>query len=238
MNLPNLTNKKLFKIPLSYQCKSIILGSLLGNGSLKIYKGYKNARLSIRHSIIQKEYFDWKVDKLKEISSVFLTKQTGFSSNCKLLFQSICDERLTDIHYLTYSNNKLNIKRSWLNHLSAESLMIWWLDDGSLIGGKSKGVLCTDGFSKESVQILMNYLEVVWEVKSTLSERKFKDKSYYRIYFSTSELKKFFLIIMPYLPVKSMKYKVEIKYKDKELQERWISIMNDNFKFIENDIVQ
>jgi len=58
MNLPNLTNKKLFKIPLSYQCKSIILGSLLGNGSLKFYNGSKNARLSFRHSIIQKEYFD------------------------------------------------------------------------------------------------------------------------------------------------------------------------------------
>lgn len=37
--------------------KAIILGSLLGDGCLKINQGYKNARFSFRHSITQQEYF-------------------------------------------------------------------------------------------------------------------------------------------------------------------------------------
>jgi hypothetical protein len=55
--MPNLSRKELANIPLSETCKAIILGTLLGDGSLKIYSGYKNARLTIRHSIVQKEYF-------------------------------------------------------------------------------------------------------------------------------------------------------------------------------------
>ena len=53
-------NKKMrepFKdISLSYVCIQVILGSVLGDGSLKIQKNYKNARLQIRHSVVQKEY--------------------------------------------------------------------------------------------------------------------------------------------------------------------------------------
>jgi hypothetical protein len=53
----NLNKIKLFdQISLSDSCKSVILGSILGDGSLKLYDGYKNARLSIRHSNIQKDY--------------------------------------------------------------------------------------------------------------------------------------------------------------------------------------
>ena len=54
----NLTRKKLYKVPLSDQCKAIVLGSILGDGSLKIQKGSANARLTIRHSIVQQEYLD------------------------------------------------------------------------------------------------------------------------------------------------------------------------------------
>ncbi|PIR02174.1 MAG: hypothetical protein COV62_02125, partial [Candidatus Nealsonbacteria bacterium CG11_big_fil_rev_8_21_14_0_20_35_11] len=51
---------------LSKNCKEIILGSLLGDGSLRIHKSYKNARFSFRHSVNQKEYFFWKAGQLKE----------------------------------------------------------------------------------------------------------------------------------------------------------------------------
>jgi hypothetical protein len=57
MMIKNTHKLKLFnQISLSDCCKSIILGSILGDGCLKIYKGYKNARLSIRHSEIQRDY--------------------------------------------------------------------------------------------------------------------------------------------------------------------------------------
>ena len=88
---PNLVNKNFKQISLSESCKAIILGSILGDGSLKLSKPYKNARFWIRHSVKQKEYWEWKVDQLKEIQtpkSNFLQSPSGWSKQKKLLFQS------------------------------------------------------------------------------------------------------------------------------------------------------
>jgi hypothetical protein len=50
---------------LSDQTRGILLGLVLGDGSIKINTGYKNARVSFRHSIKQEEYFTWKRSKLR-----------------------------------------------------------------------------------------------------------------------------------------------------------------------------
>lgn len=228
----NLKNKILKNIPLSDSSLSIILGSILGDGSLKMHKNYKNARFKFRHSIVQKDYFDWKVSMLKEISSensVIFQKPDGFSTVQKLLYQSKALESLTTIYDRTHSHNKIEIKRSWLNHLTPLSLAIWWLDDGSLISNRRKGVICTDGFSKASVNLLSKYLFVVWNVSTRVASisgknRKLsKQDEYFRLWLSTTELKKFLRIILPYIPTQSCVSKVIIQYKDLELQQRWIS---------------
>lgn len=228
----NLSKKILKNILLSDSCVSIILGSLLGDGSLKIHKNYKNARFKFRHSIVQKDYFYWKASMLQEISSeksCIIQKPDGFSINRKLLYQSRALESLTSIYTITQSKNKIEIKRKWLNHLTSLSLAIWWLDDGSLISNRRKGVLCTDGFSKDSVELLSRYLYVVWGVSTRVAPissagLKFaKQDKYYRLWFSTTELKKFLRIILPHIPTQSCIAKVMIHYKDLELQQRWIS---------------
>ena len=238
----NLKNKILKNIPLSDSCIEIILGSILGDGSLKIHKNYKNARFKFKHSIVQKDYFNWKVSMLSEISSkksVIIQKPDNFSNNKKLLFQSKALESLTTIYNKTHRNNKLQIKRQWLNHLTPLSLAIWWLDDGSLISNNRKGVLCTDNFSQTSVQLLSNYLSVVWKIESRVApissfKLKYSKKDkYYRIWFNTTELKKFLRIILPYIPTQSLVYKVLIKYKDLELQQRWISEVKKALPFMQ-----
>jgi len=206
---PNLSRKFLSKVPLSDLCKSIIYGTILGDGKLKLYKGYANARLSIKHSIVQKEYFDWLVNSLKEINnpkSVVICKPTGFNKNTKLLYQSKSLECLTDIYNMTYLNNKLVIKRSWLNHMNEISLMVWWLDDGSIICNGKKGVFCTDGFSREYIDILKQYLESSWDIKTTIGLKRGPLKNYYRLYLNSTELNKFLKIITPY-KIPAMEYK-------------------------------
>nr|YP_009710006.1 putative LAGLIDADG homing endonuclease [Coleochaete scutata]QFU80111.1 putative LAGLIDADG homing endonuclease [Coleochaete scutata]QIQ23019.1 putative LAGLIDADG homing endonuclease [Coleochaete scutata] len=239
----NLSRKKLKQIPLSDQCKEIILGSLLGDGSLQIPKNDKNARFFIRHSQVEEEYFEWKASALEEISSdasIKYSEKSGYSENQKLLFQSGALGELTEIHSITHNGGHgLIIRRRWLNHLTPLSLAIWWLDDGSIISRGRKGVLCTDGFDEDSVKLLANYLEVVWNVYTHVGpiKRDRKDgncskKLYYRLWFGTEELKKFLRIILPYVPVKSMLRKAMLLYKDAELQQRWISemkLLNPNF---------
>ena len=47
--------------------KSLTIGSILGDGYVRIVPGRKNAFLEINHSINMKEYVDWKYELLKNI---------------------------------------------------------------------------------------------------------------------------------------------------------------------------
>ena len=229
---PDLHRKQFAQISLSSSCKAIILGSVLGDGSLKLYAQYKNAKFCIRHTEPQREYMYWKAHLLQEISiasSLQIQKPSGYSKNKKLLYESKVCEELTQIHHLLYSQNRLNIKRSWLNHLTPLSLAIWWLDDGSIIGNGKRGVLCTDPFSKHEHTLLKRYLKVVWHIESQIGTlyRTYKGevKQVYRLYLNNKSLQCFLKLIMRHAPVESMIYKYCLLYKDPKLQERWISEM-------------
>lgn len=218
------------ELSLSDHERAIILGSLLGDGSLKIHHGYANARFSFRHSIAQKEYFMWKAHELAALSSdksVFLQEADGWSKKEKLRFQSQALPALTFLYHLTHKQGKFLISRKWLNQLQPLSLMIWWCDDGSIIGNGRKGVLCTDGFDEQSVRLIARYVEVVWKIHVHVGPirrvRDGKNVEYWRLWLSTEELKKFLRVILPYVPVPNMLYKFILLYNDSQLQQRWIS---------------
>lgn len=226
-------------VPLSDQARAVLLGALLGDGSLTKSKGYANVRFQMRHSEKQAEYFFWKASALKEIAapiSVFRQKGDGYGKNEKLRFSSKALPILTELHKLTYKNNKLQIRRKWLNQMTALSLAIWWCDDGSLISNSRKGVICTDGFNEKSVKILSQYLSSVWKIRNVVApvrrKRDGREDEYWRIWIrSTEELKKFLKIIVPYIPVEKMLSKVLLIYDDYQLQQRWISEVSQLSKF-------
>lgn len=215
---------------LSNRCKEVILGSLLGDGSLQINKQYKNPRFSFRHSIKQQEYFFWKVNQLKEISgekSWWQQKKNGLG-NVMLHYQSVATDLLMDLYALTHKNNRFVVRRKWLNKLTPLSLAVWWLDDGSLVCNGRRGVLRTDAFSYKEQKILSQYLFKVWKVRVAIGKihKKYngEQKEYYRLWIrSSEEVQKFLRIILPYVEVPSMLPKVLLLYRDPNLQQRWIS---------------
>lgn len=226
--MPNEINQS---VSLSNRSIALILGSLLGDGSLKIHHGYVNARFSFRHSEKQRSYFNWKVAQLQEISSsksVFLQKPDGYSKNYKLRYQSQALPALTELYKLTHHGKNFRIERKWLNMMDDLSLAIWWLDDGSLVTNTRKGVICTDGFDEQSVKLLAHYLKVVWDISSSIGsvgdKRDGTKYQYFRLWIrSTEELKRLLRLVAPHVHQLDMLYKVLILYKDSELQQRWIS---------------
>jgi hypothetical protein len=230
--------------PLSKNVRDIILGSLLGDGSLAINPKYKSPRFSFRHSIKQKEYFFWKVEMLKEISGESCywlqgseKKPDGWGT-AKYRFQSKVLSSLTEIYNLTHkrvSGTKVRVTRKWLNQLSPLSLAIWWQDDGSLVSDSRQGVICTDGFSLEEVEIIHQYFKKVLNIDTKIGRVSNQEK--YRIWIrSSEELKKFLRIIIPHVYVKSMLYKILLTYKDSQIQERWISEVEKLGNFSRLDI--
>ena len=215
---------------LSNQCKEVILGSLLGDGSLKIHPQYKNARFSFRHSIKQKEYFFWKLEQLKEISGekCWWIQNNNKLGGDKLRYQSLALESLTNLYQLTHERQRLRIRRKWLNMLTSLSLAVWWFDDGSLITNGRRGVLCTDSFFYKEQKLMARYLYKVWGVKVVIGKirREWKEKQteYYRLWIrSSEELQKLLRIILPHIKIASILPKVLLMYKNIDLQQRWIS---------------
>ena len=236
---PNLSRKEIAQIALSDKCKSVLLGSLLGDGSLKKEKEYANLRFKMRHSEVQKDYFDWKCCLLKEIAtpkSVQIQKPDGYSPHRKLLFQSGARPQLTKLWKKIGNNtNKMVIERHWLNHLTALSLAIWWFDDGSLTAKKRKGVFCTDNFSEKECKILAQYLKIVWEINGLVRPIKREDNPknnytrelYYRIWLNNAELRKLLSIVLPYAETPFTVKKCLMVYVDPDYQQRWISNMRE-----------
>lgn len=213
------------------RCKEIILGSLLGDGSLVISKGYKEPRFEFRHSISQRDYFFWKVSELEEISGdkcFNIQKADGWSKKKKLHYQSLARPCLRDIYYLTRPDGKFRISEKWLRELSPLSLLVWWLDDGSLVSNSRKGVFCTEGFEYRDLSTLSRYLKNTWKVRTQIGKR---GKYFQLRVYSTEELKKFLRLILPHLSTASMLYKAIILYKDPNLQKRWISEVCDKTRF-------
>lgn len=118
--------KKEFEL-LSDQTRAILLGLVLGDGSIKINQGYKNARLSFRHSITQEEYFEWKRGKLgPELSEEESTNAKEFGKK-KLRYQSGAKPSLTYLYYLTHKGSvggEIVIRRTWLNLIRPLSLAV------------------------------------------------------------------------------------------------------------------
>jgi len=66
--------------------KSVVVGSILGDGYLRIIKGRKNAFLEINHSEKQKDYVDWKYKILEDFSGSVPKRRTGKESRVAYRF--------------------------------------------------------------------------------------------------------------------------------------------------------
>lgn len=236
----NLTRKRLSRIKLEKQVKMVLLGTLLGDGSLGIYDNYSNARFQMRHSVKQTEWFNWKASVLKDLGTekgIHFQKADGFQVNKgsatspqgKWHFQTRALPVLTELLDIISKKGKKYVKREWLNQLTAEALAVWWLDDGSLVKNRKNGIFCTQGFSLKENKVLSSYLKVVWGVQTKVTKATQKKNApisnQYVLRLNTENLRSFLKIIMPFIPVSSMIYKCCVDDIDIELQQRWISEM-------------
>jgi hypothetical protein len=245
---------------LSDRVRSVLLGTVVGDASVGIYKGYANARVQFRHSEKQTEYFNWKRDILRSEISVdrvahIENKDTMYQQvtnpkeygTAKWRYQSQALASLTYLYSMVYENGNgvKVVKRSTLNAMTALSLAVWWQDDGSLVSGQRQGVLCTDGYTEGEVKTIKQYLQVVWGVgtkayivrEGGAPKLKVDGAERWRLRMATlGDLEKFLLTIMPHVEVGIMLKKILIKYPDAERQQRWTSEIIARTKFTQAEV--
>jgi hypothetical protein len=179
--------------------RSIIIGSVLGDGYIRIIPGRNDAFLEINHSLKAKEYVDYKFQSLKRLVESSPKERTMNDDRKAYRFFTKQHKDITNIYKLFYKNGKKIIPKNL--EIDPVSLAIWYMDDGS----KSRDrdiYLNTQQFSINDQKKLLGHLR-----KMGIRARLNKDKKYYRIRILKESINDFMKIISSHI-ISSMSYKL------------------------------
>lgn len=192
--------------------KSLIIGSMLGDGTMRMGEGAVNVNFKIEHGLMQKEYVMWKYKILKPLvltqpNLSFRYKENGSKYAKSWWFRTIRHQLFTELYIRFYTRNgykcgKKIISDEITDNINPIVLAVWIMDDGSYSRGKID--ISTYSFSPPEIQLLQSALVSKYDIHSNF----YKDRNKgFRMYFSVEETKKIIKVIYPYI-IPSMRYKI------------------------------
>lgn len=198
------------KIPNNYQYTEeefqVILGSLLGDGSLS--KMYDNGGtiFKVTHCVKQKEYISYKHSLLKNNSSElkcyqFRDERRKNPDYLEYTFYTKSSNSLNAMYFNWYHPNKVVCKED-LYRIEPLGLAIWYMDDGYKCKPYGGCMICTNSFSRNDLLIIQQMFKGKFDIEVTLNNQN------NMVYIPSEEYFKFKKLIEPFI-IPSMKYKIE-----------------------------
>lgn len=202
------------KTKVNKESRNLLIALLLGDGTIS-----NNNVFKLSHGYKQKEYLEWKIQKLKDhgLKCNGLKKYTsssGYNKGSVVYYTQLkTNSFIKLLRKIVYKPKKNYCNRRLLNRLNPLGLAIWYMDDGHInirkTGDKIHGfyIKIATCISKEHNQVLIDYFKEVWNVNFyTFSE----GKGTYSLCCGTKEGLKFINIIKPYVEsCPSMTYKIQ-----------------------------
>lgn len=179
--------------------KSVIIGSILGDGCLRKIPGRSHALLEVNHSIKAKDYVDWKYSILKDISKSKPKSRKGNGGRIAYRFLTRQHKELSELQTEFYAKSKKRIPDSL--EIDEISLAVWFMDDGSKCRERD-AYLNTQQYSIDDQLKLIKILRRLG-LQASLN----RDKSYYRIRFAKDSIGKLNQLVAKYM-VATMRYKL------------------------------
>jgi hypothetical protein len=179
--------------------RSVIVGSLLGDGYLRIVPGRRDALFEVNHSFSQKEYVDWKYQVLQSICRSEPKMRSGNAGRIAYRFSTRQTQELTGLHGMFYASGRKLIPPQL--QLDSVMLAVWFMDDGSRCR-ESDVYLNTQQFSRADQERCIQMLSRM-NIESTLN----RDKEYWRVRIKKSSISILYDIIFAHI-IPSMKYKL------------------------------
>ena len=179
--------------------RSVIIGSILGDGHLRTFPGRKNALLEVNHSYKQKEYVEWKYNVLKNVSASEPKSRKGNGQRIAYRFHSKQLPELSEFHRQFYGSGRKAIPAAI--PLDPLILAVWYMDDGSRCSDDDY-YLNTQQYSMSDQKTLIAMLADLG-LRTSLN----RDKCYWRIRFRVVSLPLFKATVKPHI-IPSMRYKL------------------------------
>lgn len=169
----------------------ILVGSLLGDGTLRKQGSRKNALLEVNHSLKFQDYVDWKWQSFQEYVLTPPKARLGEGVRVAYRFTTRSLPVFTDFYNRFYKNRKKLVPFDL--KLTPQSLAVWFMDDGSK--SRSAVYLNTQQFSLTEQHFLKELLLESFGINCTLN----RDKQYWRLRVSTESTKILVALIRPYI---------------------------------------
>jgi len=190
--------------------KQMILGTVLGDGSLYVGKRNKNARLKIEHSKEDKEYLIFKHSILRNFVSGKIMKRVGWNKKTakfytSYVFITVTHPEFTKFYQLFHKEKKKIVNEDILEQLTPFSLAIWIMDDGNYNRKHNFIDLYTMNFSLEENLLIKNCIEKKFKIFPEINFHKQAKKYFLR--FNVMNTKRLVKIIAPFI-IPCMKRKI------------------------------
>lgn len=186
---------------------SVLVGSLLGDGTLRTGKGAVNANFKVEHGLRQKDYVLWKYEMFREwvmtppkISVRYDENRIPYQKSW--WFRTVRHPEITMFRKKFYPNGVKIIPADIENFLDPLAFAVWIMDDGSL----NRGVLDISTYSFK--------LEDIWLLQKAIFNRFALQSNYHkdgdrglRMYFKKSEMQNLVRIISSHI-IPNLQYKI------------------------------
>jgi len=194
----------------------VLLGGLMGDGSLSPTRSGHGARFRWGHGAKQAEYADWK-------ASLFANVGVSRSTNMKgaVFHDAQPLPELAPLREAVYVGGKKVLGHDYLKRLTPLSLAVWYMDDGGFTRrakglqertreGSGRSEICVEAMEPTTRVRLAEYLADTWGIRPRLMKRGARQISF--LVFPKDETAKLHALIAPFVHP-SMDYKLLPKYR-------------------------
>lgn len=207
----NLIRHQLELTPVQF---SVLLGKLLGDGSLAFRKNSSTSSVTWGHRLDHEEYTRWAARALGDIAGPFDVRMSGYGttmSRCRTIFHP--DIGRTFAAFIGSDGTK--IVPYWLpDRINPLALAFWYMDDGSLVhhyGQEDRALIAVCGFTRTDCNVLLAAL-----ARFGITGQYYEDnRGYANIRMNSDDAERLFLLIAPYVPT-VMQYKLPERYRGHE----------------------
>lgn len=221
---------------LSQLQKEVLIGSLLGDGSISLAIPNSNPRFRIERKLTDKIYLEWEYNIFKDLCSAGIKERSSFDKRYNKTYYS-CHFKtrnlpcLLDFYKEWYPNNIKQVPQNI--ELTPTILAVWFADDGCIINhGETLTLkLSTESFGLTGVNLLTSKLEKRYGMKFPFFQKK-KGLDQYFIKAATDAARLFFEDIDPILSTMGIdrKYSKWLKFKNGDESRRAEKLKSENMK--------
>lgn len=157
--------------------RSVLLGTVLGDGHIECSRNMRNPLLRWSHGEKQRDYLIWKARQFGSLfGKIEPSRYQRRSGNWEVQLTSRCHPVLREFHELFYSRpaaectvsvHKKRITSEILDQVDDLALAVWWADDGTINRnergpdhhGRDSLALCAGGLTEPEYLLIQGWLE-------------------------------------------------------------------------------